>query len=125
MVYDGDCAFCTLWVRRWRSITGDRVEYVPFQEPGLPARFPELNGEQLEAAVHFADTDGSVYSGAEAVFRALATHPRSRLCLEWHEHSPGFARATEWGYRFIANHRTIFSTLTRLGWGRHTEAPQH
>ena len=24
MVYDGDCNFCTLWIRRWQQLTGDQ-----------------------------------------------------------------------------------------------------
>src|ERR1700720_1391045 len=100
MVYDGDCRFCTFWIQRWQRLTGDRVEYVPFEEPTLLARFPELRPEPLELAVHLVETDGSVYVGAEAVFRALARHAHGQWFLDWYAHSPLFARAAEWIYRF-------------------------
>ena len=31
LLYDGDCGFCRLWVSRWRGITGEHVDYEPFQ----------------------------------------------------------------------------------------------
>ena len=40
LVYDGDCGFCTYWVRYWQQLTGDRVAYVPYQETA--AQYPEI-----------------------------------------------------------------------------------
>jgi hypothetical protein len=75
--------------------------------------------------VQLVEPDGCVYGGAEAVFRALAQNPHERWLLDWYEHSPVFAHASEWGYRVVARHRTFFSALTRLGWGRHVDPPTH
>src|SRR3954462_10744316 len=69
LIYDGDCHFCRRWIERWRELTRGTVEYEPFQE--LADRFPEIPRQNFEQAVHFIDTDGSVYRGAEAVFRSL------------------------------------------------------
>ena len=117
LVYDGDCRFCTLWVRRWQQITGERVEYVALQTAEVAVRLPELSRQELEAAVHLIEPDGVVCTGAEAVFRALAKNPRELWLQDWYEHSPGFACAAEWVYGFVARHRTFFSSLARLGWG--------
>ena len=45
MVFDGDCNFCTLWIRRWQQMTGDAVDYLAVARPahrraisGNPAR---------------------------------------------------------------------------------------
>ena len=38
---------------------------------------------------------------------------------------PGIASITEALYRYVANHRTAFSFLTRLLWGEHVEQPTH
>ncbi len=65
------------------------------------------------------------YGGAEAVFRALAHNPHEDWLLDWYEHSPVFAQTTEWGYRVVARHRSLFSALTRLAWGRHLDPPTH
>ena len=42
MVFDGDCNFCTLWIRRWQQMTGDSVDYLPAQDPRIAAQFPEI-----------------------------------------------------------------------------------
>ena len=79
LIFDGDCNFCRRWISRWQQGTGDRVEYVPFQDSTVASRFPELTREQCAQAVQFIDTDGHIYSAAEAVFRALAVVP----CKRW------------------------------------------
>jgi predicted DCC family thiol-disulfide oxidoreductase YuxK len=112
MVFDGDCNFCVLWVRRWRQMTGDRVDYLPAQDPEIAARFPEIPRQQFDTAVQLIEPDGLVYSGAEAVFRALAHNPNRQWPLRYYEKSPAFACITEWAYRFVAEHRILFSRLT-------------
>ncbi len=125
MIYDGDCNFCSLWIHRWQLTTGDQLDYLPFQDPSVAARFPEVPRGQFETAVQLVEPDGHVYGGAEAVFRALARHPQKAWLLGWYEQSPVFAHATEWGYRLVARHRGFFSALTRLAWGRHLDPPTH
>jgi predicted DCC family thiol-disulfide oxidoreductase YuxK len=125
VIFDGDCRFCGVWIRRWRHITGDRVDYVPFQDASVATRFPEIRREQLETAVHLIEPDGTVYTGAEAAFRALAHNPHEQWLLDWYIHSAVFARSSERAYRFVANHRALFSTITRWLWGEHVEPPQH
>jgi predicted DCC family thiol-disulfide oxidoreductase YuxK len=125
MIFDGDCNFCTLWIRRWQEATDDHVDYRPFQEASVATEFPELSPTQLETAVHLVEPNGDVFSGAEAVFRALAHNPDKGRLLRCYQGSPVFARFTECAYRFVAEQRPLFSWLTRLGWGRHVERPQH
>ena len=120
MVFDGDCQFCRFWIRRWQRLTGDHIEYLPFQDPRIAAQFPELPRSRFEQSVQFIEPDGTVYSGAEAVFRSLAVNPRWRFWLRLYEKVPGFRPLTESFYRFIANHRTTFSALTRFFMGRRT-----
>ena len=123
MIYDGDCNFCSLWIHHWQLTTGDHLDFLPFQDPQVAARFPELPRGQFESAVQLIQTDGAVYGGAEAVFRALAHNPHEAWLLDWYEHSPVFAHASEWGYGLVARHRGLFSVLTRVAWGRHIEPP--
>ena len=125
MVFDGDCNFCRRWISRWQQVTGDRIEYLPFQDPSVAERFPELTREQCEQAVQFIDADGHVYSAAEAVFRAQAVAPWKRWPLWLYQRAPGVPTVTEWFYHFVARHRTGFSSLTRLLWGQHVEQPTH
>jgi predicted DCC family thiol-disulfide oxidoreductase YuxK len=112
MIYDGDCNFCSLWVHRWQHAIGEHLDYLPFQDPRVASRFPEVPRGQLETAVQLIETDGRVYGGAEAVFRALAHKPHGDWLLGWYERSSVFARVTEWGYRLVARHRSFFSACS-------------
>ena len=125
MIFDGDCSFCSLWIRRWQHATGDDVDYLPFQDSRIAAQFPELPRGRFETAVQLVEPDGAVYGGAEAVFRAIAHKPHEHWLLDWYYHSPAFAHAAEWSYRLVARHRRFFSLLTRLAWGQHLEPPTH
>lgn len=125
LVFDGDCKFCSLWIRRWRQLTGDAVDYLPSQDPQIPTRFPEIPPEKFSQAVQLIEPDGRVISGAEAVFRSLATNSRFAWLLRWYESSPAFAGVAESSYKFVAHHRVGFSYLTRFLWGRHLEQPDY
>jgi predicted DCC family thiol-disulfide oxidoreductase YuxK len=125
MVFDGECNFCTLWIRRWQQMTDEALDYLPSQDASVAVRFPEIPSEQLETAVQFIEPDGVVYSGAEAVFRGLAKNPKWQWPLRVYKNSPAFANLAEWAYRFVAENRTLFSLLTRWCWGRHVERPDY
>ena len=119
LVYDGECDFCRRWVARWRSKTGDDLDYEPSQEVG--ARFPEIPQERFRQAVVLIEPDGGTTSGAEAVFRTLCHAPGRRWgakAARWaYGTNPVFRRVTEGLYRFVARHRGGFSILTTLLWG--------
>jgi predicted DCC family thiol-disulfide oxidoreductase YuxK len=125
MIYDGDCNFCKFWIARWRETTGDRVEYIESQDPRVAGQFPELPRERFETSVQLIEPDGRVYSGAEAVFRALKYGALGSLPSSFYYHMPGARPVTEWCYAFVAQHREFFSTLTRWFWGRQAAKPDY
>ena len=125
LVYDDDCHFCRLWVDRGRQITGSAVDYLPSQHQDISRRFPEIPTQYYDRAVQLIDKDGRVYSGAEAVFRTLAANPNYDWPLRACQSVPALASITESAYNFVANHRPVFSRLTRWLWGRHVERPEH
>jgi predicted DCC family thiol-disulfide oxidoreductase YuxK len=102
LVFDGRCGFCTRsvgWLRRLDR--GRRVDLVPLQQPGAPARVGATVEECL-AAVHWQRADGSRAAAAEAINAALAAALGSR--------APVFVyrvtwRAQEWLYQWVANNR--------------------
>jgi predicted DCC family thiol-disulfide oxidoreductase YuxK len=118
LVFDGDCSFCRLWVGYWKSLTGDRVEYVPYQTDA--GRFPNVPVSEFRKAVQLFEGE-SHYSGAEAVFHLLPSAPP----LWAYQHIPGMAAVSEALYRFIAVHRNAGYLLTRLFWGSHVEPPKY
>ena len=115
LVYDNDCDFCRYWVAQWQHITGDSIDYAPSEE--VAAQFPEIPLSAYESSVQLILEDGTVFSGAEAVFRALD----NGLLLWCYNRLPGFAGVSEGVYRLVAQNRPFFSALTRWFWGTHTD----
>lgn len=110
LIYDGDCNFCRRWVARWSHVTGGRVDTLPSVE--VSSLFPNISSEQFQASIQLVEPDGSVYEGAEAVFRTLACHPNYSWPLWLYQRVPGVAGVTEFLYRFVARHRATFSRWT-------------
>ena len=123
LLFDGDCRFCRRWIERWRAMTRGAVDYAPYQEAG--SRFPEIPPENFAEAIHFIDSDGRVYRGAEAVFRSLGNSIAGRQLIWSYERVPGFAAATEAAYAVIARHRQVASFFTRWLWGNDVRPPTY
>src|SRR5256885_8625736 len=123
IIWDGECHFCRRWVERWDETTGGAVDYIPFQEIG--DRFGEIPLPEFERAATLIERDGAVYSGAQAVFRALRFR-RSRKWLSWsYEHVPGFGLVSEALYKVISRNRRLASAVTRLLWGDAVRPPTY
>ncbi len=97
--FDATCAFCRLWVERWKKTTGDRVLYQPFDGP--------------RKSSEFTDEHGRVSQGAEGVFRLLATSTKGRL-LWWYQYIPLFRPLSELLYRFISSCRPCAYKITKF-----------
>jgi predicted DCC family thiol-disulfide oxidoreductase YuxK len=123
VVFDGDCVFCRFWIARWKSVTGDRLDYAPYQE--VASRFPEIPVEEFRRAVALVLPTGEAFSGADAVVRALA-HVPGRGHWRWiYRRVPGARAVTDAIYRAIADHRDAASRVTRLLWGSVPENPTY
>src|SRR5216117_1470812 len=123
MIWDGECHFCKRWIERWREITGGKVDYATYQDAAH--RFPEIPVEQFKRAVALIEPTGEAFFAAEAVHRSLG-YRSSRKWLAWsYDHVPGFAAISETAYKFIARHRSIGSTVTRLLWGKDVRPPTY
>ena len=123
-VFDGNCGFCRLWLERWKSQTGRKVDYAPSQE--VAERFPEIPKEAFQRAFQLVLPDGEVLEGAEAVLATLARIPGRRgLLLKLYGNIPGLAPILELFYRTIAGHRSAALRVTRLLWGRSVLKPTY
>src|ERR1035438_7954356 len=107
LVFDGHCSFCRIWVGYWQSLTGDRVEYVPYQTDA--GRFPDVPVSEFQKAVQLFD-GGSRYSGAEAVSHLVASRPGGAWALWMYQNVPGAGPVSEALYRFIAAQRDAAGT---------------
>ena len=109
LIYDGHCGFCRIWLDYWRQLTGGRIEYIASQDVG--DRFPQIPREAYSQSVQLVRPDGSVVSGARAVFEALG---KGRLY-------PWISGPSEFAYRVIAAHRDFLYQVTRFTFGTRIE----
>jgi predicted DCC family thiol-disulfide oxidoreductase YuxK len=123
LIYDGDCGFCFYWARYWEKLTGDKVEYRPYQQ--VAAQYPAIPEAEFRRAVQFIAPDGRRASAAEASFLILSLAPGKGFWLALYRHLPGFALVSERAYAFIAAHRPAFHRLSLLLWGRNHEPPRY
>ncbi len=123
LIFDGDCAFCGYWARYWRKLTGERVEYRPYQE--AVAQFPAISQAEFQRAVQYIAPDGTRASAAEASFLTLSHARGNGYWLVLYRHLPGFAAISEWAYAFVAAHRPAFFRASLLLWGAEHEPPRY
>src|SRR6266568_1686623 len=123
LIWDGECDFCRLWIERWRFITAGEVDYATYQE--VADRFPEIPRDEFKHAMVFIEPDGTAFFAAEAVYRSLAYRPSKRWLAWSYDHVPGFAAISEAVYKFVARHRGLGSTITRLLWGKDVRPPTY
>jgi hypothetical protein len=109
LIYDGRCGFCRIWLDYWRQLIGDRIEYLASQDVG--DRFPQIPGEAYPQSVQLVRPDGSVASGARAIFESLG---RERFY-------PWISGPCELAYRIIARDRDLFYQVTRFTFGTRIE----
>jgi predicted DCC family thiol-disulfide oxidoreductase YuxK len=121
MVWDGDCGFCRAWIARWQRITGDRVDYAPYQ--AAAPLFPTIPIERFKHSVQLIEPGDRLSQGAEAVFRALSYAPGCGWPLALYRRLPFFAPASEALYWIVARNRNLFSFLTRIAYGAHVVPP--
>ena len=108
LVYDDDCGFCA-WSAEW---VADRapVDIVGFSEL-TDAQIDRLPEDWRECAHLF--TDGAVYSCGAAMEQAfLLTDDDGTRVLRAARELPGYESARERAYRFVADHRGWFGSLT-------------
>jgi predicted DCC family thiol-disulfide oxidoreductase YuxK len=112
LIFDGRCGFCRIWIDYWKRLTGDRIEFAPSQD--VANLYPQIPPEAFAQSVQLVRPDGSVSSGARAVFETL---DREGI----YESSRFVAASSEAAYRFIARHRNFFYWVTRLTFGKRIE----
>jgi predicted DCC family thiol-disulfide oxidoreductase YuxK len=123
LVYDGDCGFCGYWARYWQQLTGDAVDYKPYQE--VAAQYPAIAPADFQRAVQYITPDGRRASAAEASFLTLS-HARGKgIWLALYRKLPGFAAVSELAYAFIAAHRAAFYRVSLFLWGRDHRPPRY
>ena len=123
LVYDGDCGICRYWVNYWLSLTGDKVDYQPYQE--VAGNYPDISLDEFRRSIQFIAPDGEVCSGAKAVYILLKDRFPYNFYLLLYRYLPGFAFLAEWFYTFFSKRRSLLSLISHVLWGRKLEAPKY
>jgi predicted DCC family thiol-disulfide oxidoreductase YuxK len=123
LAYDADCQFCVYWARYWQKLTGDAVNYQPYQE--VASQYPLVPLADFQRAVQYITHDGGRASAAEASFLTLSRASGKGFWLTLYRKLPGFAVVAEWLYAFIAAHRPAFYRISLLLWGKDVGPPRY
>lgn len=112
VIYDGHCRLCQHGSARLvRLARPGSIQRIDFRVPGALDPYPSITPQDAEAAMQLVSPDGSVVSGAHAVFAALATRPLLRPLL-WIYRLPVVRPLMEWLYQRVARNR--FRILGRV-----------
>jgi predicted DCC family thiol-disulfide oxidoreductase YuxK len=123
LIFDGDCGICRYWVNYWQTLTGDSVDYQPYQEAA--GNYPDISVDEFRRSIQFITAAGEVCSGAQAVYVLLKGHFPYSFYLLLYRYLPGFAFLAEWAYTFFSRHRGLLGFISHVLWGRKLEAPKY
>ncbi len=106
LIYDGECGFCRLWVRRLRRLMRRAPECLPFQD--APLEQFGLTREQCSVAVQYVDKRGRVSAGSDAVARLFIGAGSLWFVPGWLMVVPGVRQISQASYRWVARNRHRF-----------------
>lgn len=123
LVWDGDCGFCQYWVLRWRQMTGDRINYEPYQSAA--EEFPDIPEERFREAAQLIEPEGRVYSGAAAGYRVFTYDTPWAFLFDWYQNITLFRQCSDRTYQWIADHRPFMFRLTKALFGKNPRTPKY
>jgi len=115
LIYDGNANLYQRWVAKWQQKSGDAVDYCTYQD--VADQYPDISSEEFQQTIHLILPDGSISSGAKAIFRLMLYTGGRGLFLRLYQLLPVFAWLSEWLYRRIHNHQQLVYRITILLWG--------
>ena len=116
MIWDGECNFCRMCAERFSSYKEKKVDLLPYQK--LHEKYPHAPKKDYTSSVVLFMPTGVVYHAAAAIYRFFAEYPRKGWAFKAYQRFRWFATLSEWGYQFVANHRSFFRKLVNLFWGK-------
>ena len=117
IVFDGKCDMCRRsvdWISR-RDSQGV-IEALPYQDPSVAERFPEIPHRAFERAIQFVRPEGASLEGGRAVEEILRVIPHTRWMAPFFS-VPGVRWLAQRIYRIVARNRR------RFGCGDHCSPP--
>ena len=106
LIYDGECGFCRLWVRRLRQLVHNAPRCEPFQT--APLEQLGVSREECTLAVQYVDRRGRVSGGSDAVARLFIGAGSLWFVPGWLLLVPGVRQVAQVSYRWVARNRHRF-----------------
>jgi len=117
MVWDGNCGFCHYWITRWKSKTGDRINYKAFQEAA--DQFQDIPLKEFKKASRLIEPNGLVYSGPDSAYRSFTYfEDEASRWHTWYIKSAWFTFLSDHAYNFIAKNRNTMFVITKICFGK-------
>jgi predicted DCC family thiol-disulfide oxidoreductase YuxK len=113
ILYDGQCGFCSRWVKYWAGTLGRHgFEIASLDEPWVAEKI-NMPHEELLTDIRLLTTDGQLISGADVYL-----YVTRRIWWAWPFYAifslPGFNRLIHVGYRRFARNRYCVSHACRI-----------
>ena len=113
VLYDGQCGFCSRWVKYWAGTLGRRgFEIASLDEPWVAKKI-KMSHEELLTNIRLLTADGQLISGADVYL-----YVTRRIWWAWPFYAvfslPGFNRMIHLGYRWFARNRYCVSHACKL-----------
>jgi len=113
VLYDGQCGFCSRWVKYWAGMLGRRgFEIASLDEPWVAKRI-KMPHEELLTDIRLLTANGQLISGADVYL-----YVTRRIWWAWPFYAvfslPGFNRMIHLGYRWFARNRYCVSHACKL-----------
>ena len=113
VLYDGQCGFCSRWVKYWAGTLGQRgFEIASLDEPWVAERI-KMPHEELLTDMRLLTTDGQLISGADVYL-----YVTRRIWWTWPFYAifslPGFNWLIHAGYKWFARNRYCVSHTCKL-----------
>ena len=113
VLYDGQCGFCSGWVKYWAATLGRRgFEIASLDEPWVAKRL-KMPHEELVTDIRLRTAGGQLISGADVYL-----YVTRRIWWAWPFYAifrlPGFNRLIHVGYRWFARNRYCVSHACKL-----------
>jgi len=120
VLYDGECGFCSRWLRFWQPTLAKRgFESVALQEPWVAKRL-QLPAAELLYDIRLLTREGELVSGADVYLQVT-----KRIWWAWPFYAifslPGFNWLIHAAYRSFARNRYCISHACRLDTSPHAE----
>jgi predicted DCC family thiol-disulfide oxidoreductase YuxK len=116
LLWDGDCGFCRYWIIKLKKQLPGKVATQPYQEVVMD--IPDVPEWAFREALRLVETDGRIYNGPEAIYKALTYNAKWTFLFRKYRFSHFFNYMSDHIYDFIAKHRNSMFALSKLLFGR-------